>query len=79
MDPLTVLREFVLGNDLGSVAEVGDRFNFGDRYSFPKVRIALCNHIMKAWGRCSARTGPARLAYLPRQLKLQHWCLRPVR
>lgn len=38
MDPLTVLREFVIANDLESVVEVGDRFQFGDRYSFPKVR-----------------------------------------
>jgi len=58
-----VLREFVLGNDLGSVAEVGDRFNFGDRYSFPKVQTVLCDHITSGWGRCSARTGLPRLAY----------------
>ena len=33
-----MLREFVSSNDLASVVEAGERFQFGDRYSFPKVR-----------------------------------------
>lgn len=41
MDPLSVLREFVSSNDLASVMEAGERFQFGDRYSFPKVRLEV--------------------------------------
>ena len=36
-----MLREFVSSNDLASVVEAGERFQFGDRYSFPKVRLEL--------------------------------------
>ena len=35
MDPLALLREFMLKQELDSVTKVGDRVVFGDRYSFP--------------------------------------------
>lgn len=42
MDPLTVLREFVIDKRLDDVTESedGKRIHFGDRYSFPKVSLA---------------------------------------
>jgi hypothetical protein len=36
MDPLTVLRQYVMDGQLGKVETAGDRINFGDKYSFPR-------------------------------------------
>ena len=36
MDPLTVLRQYVMDGQLGNVVTAGDRINFGDKYSFPR-------------------------------------------
>ena len=43
MDPLTVLREFIIDKKLDDVTESedGKRINFGDRYSFPKVSVVV--------------------------------------
>lgn len=43
MDPLTVLREFIIDKKLDDVTESedGKRIHFGDRYSFPKVRVVV--------------------------------------
>ena len=43
-----MLREFVTSNDLASVVEAGERFQFGDRYSFTKVRPELPSALL-AW------------------------------
>ena len=51
MDPLALLRESCIAGTLGSISETDDRIQFGNRYSFPKVR-ACTRHVARL--RCLA-------------------------
>lgn len=81
MDPLTVLRDFVIRKRLDDVTESedGKRIHFGDRYSFPKVSLVdqvlgtvpSCNHLISY--NCSTPQICASRDWEPKAGLLREW------